>query len=62
MQDEVASEKAVVFGLVVAPDDGKGGEDVVGVLARQAIEVEVVALFGGWRIEDMALRPAQDEW
>ena len=63
-EDEVfGAVAAVEFGLILALDDGEGGEDVAGVVAGEAVEVEVegveagsevAALFGvpgeGWAV------------
>ena len=46
-EDEVAGAVGAELGLVLAADDGEGAEDIVGVIAGKAVEVEVEGVEAG---------------
>ena len=48
--DEVAGAVAVEGGFVLAADDGKGAQDVAGILPRDAIEVEIEGVQAGAQV------------
>ena len=58
-EDEVAGVVAAESGLVFAADDGEGAEDVGGVLAVKAVEVEVEGVEAGAQVAARFLVPAE---
>jgi hypothetical protein len=59
-EDQVAGDEAAVERrFVLAADDGEGRQDVIGVVARQAVEVEVERIEPGAALAPVGLVPRE---
>ena len=58
-EDEVAGAVAAACGLILAADDREGVEDVGGVLAGQAVEVEIEGVEAGAQVAALLRVPGE---